>query len=193
MEIKTIDDYVDRIHEKYPKVLKKDIRRIIKFSWRSIYLSIIYGGDVSLKTNKDFWMYIGNMRRDPLKHFEYYIKKLKIKLRILYKRKKIKWDNYYYFALNNKQYEDYLSQKNKRGRPKKHFTFKGTIILYKIKGECQLSQHTCRYIFRVPYSLDLGYTMLKRDYKTDKAELIQIRRPMTFEDVLTYNNDYGIL
>ena len=191
MEIKTIDDYVDKLHEKYPLISEKDIRRIIKFGWRSIYLANIYGGDVCLK-NKDLWFYIGYLRRDSLKHYEYYIKKLALKLRILYKRKKIKWDGYYYFALNDKQYEYYLSQKKKKGRPRKHFKF-GTVMLYKIRGECELRQSSCKYIFRVSYDIDIGYTMLKKDYKTDKAELIEIREPMKFKDILTTNNKYEIL
>ena len=132
------------------------------------------------------------MRRDALKHFEYYIKKLSIKLRVLYKRKKIKWDGYYYFALREDQYQHYLSQINKRGRPRKIFDF-GKVMLYKIRGECELKQHSCKYIFRVPYGIDVGYTLLK-DFKTDKAELILIREPMKFKDILTTNNKYyGVL
>ena len=100
MEIKTIDDYVERLKEKYPLISEKDIRRIIKFGWRSIYLSNIFGGDVCLKDN-NVWMYIGYLRRDSLQHFKYYVRKLALKLRILYKRKKIKWDGYYYFALRD--------------------------------------------------------------------------------------------
>lgn len=188
MEIKTIDDYVERLKEKYPLISEKDIRRIIKFGWRSIYLSNIFGGDVCLKDN-NVWMYIGYLRRDPLQHFKYYVRKLALKLRILYKRKKIKWDGYYYFALRDDQVKNYLAQINKRGRPKKHFNF-GTVMLYKIRGECELRQSNCRYIFRVPYGVDVGYTLLKRNYKTDKAELILVREPMKFKDILTSNNKY---
>ena len=188
MEIKTIDDYVERLQEKYPLVSEKDIRRIIKFGWRSIYLANIYGGDVCLK-NRKMWMYIGFLRKDSLEHFKYYVRKLALKLRILYKRKKIKWDGYYYFTLRNDQYENYLSQINKRGRPKKYFNF-GTVMLYKIRGECELKNSSNKYVFRVPYNIDVGYTLLKRDFVTDKAELIEIREPMKFEDILTTNNKY---
>lgn len=191
MEIKTIDDYVERLQQKYPLIPEKDIRRIIKFGWRSIYLANIYGGDVCLKNSK-LWMYIGFMRKDSLKHFNYYVRKLAIKLRILYKRKKIKWDGYYYFALKDYQYEHYLSQKKRRGRPRKHFDF-GTVMLYKIRGECELKEFSCRYIFRVSYDIDVGYKLLKKDFKTDKAELIEIREPMKFQDILTTNNKYEIL
>ena len=192
MEIKTIDDYVSILKQKYPIVSEKDIKRIIRFGWKSIYLSNIYGGDVHLKNN-DLWLYIGRLRKDSLKHFEYYIKKLSIKLRILYKRKKIQWDGYYYFALRDDQYEHYLSQINKRGRPRKIFEF-GKVMLYKIRGECELKQHNCRYIFRVPYGIDVGYTLLKQNFKTDSAELILTREPMKFKDILTSNNKYyGVL
>lgn len=191
MEIKTINDYVDVLHEKYPTITKQDIKRILRFGWKSIYLANIYGGDVCLKDNNS-WTYIGRLTKDSLKHFHYYIKKLALKLRILYKRKKIQWDGYYYFALRDDQYKHYLEQKNKRGRPKKHFDF-GTVMLYKIRGECELRQFNCRYIFRVSYNIDVGYTLLKRNYKTDKAELIEIREPMKFKDILTSNNKYGIL
>ena len=46
---------------------------------------------------------------DSVKFFNYYARKMKIKLRIFYKRYKIEWDGYYYFDLTKKQYEDYLS------------------------------------------------------------------------------------
>ena len=53
--------------------------------------------------------------------------------------------------------------------------------------------NNCRYIFRVSYNIDVGYTLLKRDYKTDQAELIEIRDRLKFKDILTSNNKYGIL
>nr|DAD58237.1 MAG TPA: hypothetical protein [Bacteriophage sp.]DAM10009.1 MAG TPA: hypothetical protein [Caudoviricetes sp.]DAO31348.1 MAG TPA: hypothetical protein [Crassvirales sp.]DAK96704.1 MAG TPA: hypothetical protein [Bacteriophage sp.]DAO19116.1 MAG TPA: hypothetical protein [Caudoviricetes sp.] len=34
---------------------------------------------------------------------------MRTKLRVMYKRKKIKWDGYYYFALTRPQYEAYLA------------------------------------------------------------------------------------
>ena len=52
-----------------------------------------------------------------------------MKIRINHKRLNIPWDGFYYFGLCKEQYEAYLSQKNKRGRPKKHFDY-GNILLY---------------------------------------------------------------
>nr|DAG88912.1 MAG TPA: hypothetical protein [Crassvirales sp.] len=38
--------------------------------------------------------------KDSLKWFDYYKRKMRTKLRVMYKRKQIKWDGYYYFALS---------------------------------------------------------------------------------------------
>lgn len=75
------------------------MKRILNFSWKSLYLHNSYGGDTFI-TDKDIWCYIGYLKYDSIKHFLYYIKKLTVKLRVLYKRKKIPWDGYYYFALS---------------------------------------------------------------------------------------------
>ena len=87
---------------------------------------------------------------------------------------------------------NYESQKKSRGRPKKWFDY-GQVMLYKIKDECSLIQHSSRYIFRVPYPSDLGMHMLQKNYRTDRAELIEIRNPLKFEDILVTNHNYEVL
>lgn len=191
METKQYTDYLEQLQYKFPLVDPKDIKRIWRFFLKSLYLSCTYGGDVFIKDNT-LWCYIGHLRNNSLIHYSYYIQKLCKKLRVLYKRKNIQWDGYYYFALDNNNYEKYMSQKKSRGRPRKYFNY-GTVVLYKIQGECELRNHSKRYIFRVPYNISLGDTLFIRDFKSDKAELIQIREPMKFEDILTTNNKYNIL
>jgi hypothetical protein len=70
---------------------------------KQLYLINSYGGD-TLVRKKDFWFYCGRLMNDSLKFFYYYKRKMSIKLKVLYKRKHVEWDGYYYFALNNKQY-----------------------------------------------------------------------------------------
>lgn len=190
-QIKTISDYYDAMYDLFPDVPKSDIQRILNFGWKSLYLHNSYGGDVII-TDNNFWSYIGTLRKDSLKHYHYYIKKLSIKLRVLYKRKRIQWDGYYYFALTDNQYTDYLSQKNRRGRPRKNFKF-GNQVLYKILDECKIKEYNRKYIFRVPYISDLGFTFYKKDYESDKAELIITRDTQKFEDILVSNNTYEYL
>lgn len=188
---KTIKDYYEQMYNMFPTVSKSDINCILNFSWKSIYLHNSYGGD-TLVVDKKLWCYIGNLRKDSLEHFYYYIRKLTVKLRVLYRRKKIEWDGYYYFALSDSQYEQYLLQKNKKGRPRKYFNF-GTIFMYQILDECKINEHYKRYIFRIPYAAQMKVKQYVQELTTDKAELIITREPMKFKDILTDENKYQFL
>ena len=187
----TIKDYCDQIYQLFPDVPESDIDKILSFAWKSLYLHNSYGGD-TLISGKDFWCYIGNLKKNPLDHFFYYIRKLTIKLRVLYKRKKIEWDGYYYFALSDSQYQRYVEQKKQRGRPRKYFKF-GTVFIYQILDECKINEYYKRYIFRIPYITHLKSKYFISDLITDKAELILTRDPLKFKDIRVYDNEYEFL
>lgn len=188
---KTIQDYYQIIQDKFPQVSIADIKRILNFSWRSLYLHNSYGGDTFI-TDKDIWCYIGYLKYDPIKHFSYYIKKLALKLRVLYKRKKILWDGYYYFALSQREYDKYIGNVKKRGRPKKKFTFEN-IVLYQILDECKIQEFNKQYIFRIPYIDTVKLKFFVPKIITDKAQLIITRDPLKFKDIMTYYNNYDVL
>lgn len=187
---KTIQDYYEKIAAEYPEIPIQDIKRICQYGWKSLYLHNSYGGDVLIK-RKDFWFYSGRLMNNSLKYFDYYARKMRTKLRVLYKRKKIEWDGYYYFALTQKQYEDYLSQKNSKGRPRKIFKF-GKVILYKIYDECSIIEHNKIALFRVKMKRDKGFSLYDENFITGDSELILIREPLKFEDILLskYNYQY---
>ena len=185
---KSIQDYYEKMYELYPTLPKSDIKRILQYGWKSLYLHNSYGGDV-LINRQGFWFYCGQLMGNSVKWFEYYKRKMRVKLRVLYKRKQIPWNGYYYFALSQPQYEEYLSQKNKRGRPKKKFTF-NSHVLYKIYDECNITESGKVAIFRIPMSLDLGFTTYKENLITDKAELILVREPLKLEDILLSVYEY---
>lgn len=191
MKVTKINDYYEKLYEKFPDVPKSDIQRIVKFGWRSIFLHNSYGGDVFLKDN-DLWFYIGQLSNNSIKHFKYYIRKLITKIRILYQRRKIEWDGYYYFALNDSAYENYLKQKNRRGRPKKNFNF-GQVFMYQILDECKLAESAHKYIFRIPYITKVHFKFYIPELITDKAELIITREPLKFKDILTNSNEYEFI
>ena len=188
MQIKTINDYYDIMQEKFPEVDIKDIKRILQFGFKSLYLHNSYGGDTLIKDN-DLWCYIGNLTNDSLRHFNYYARKLAVKIRVLYKRKKIPWDGYYYFALTDDEYQKYLDQKNSKGRPRKKFKY-GDVYMYRILEECKIREHALKHIFKIYYGSDFGYGFFKKDLITDKAEQIIEREPLKFEDILVNNNKY---
>lgn len=191
MLIKTAKDYYQQMYEMFPEVPKRDIQKIINLGWKTLYLYNSCGADTIIKDNS-FWCYIGFLKKNPLQYFEYYIKKLRTKLRILYKRKSINWDGYYYFALNDSQYEYYLCQQSKRGRKKQKFRFE-KLFLYQILDECKIAENHCRYIFRIPYTCRVNYRFYLPELVTSKAELILTREPLKFKDVLINDNKYDLL
>ena len=152
-----------------------------------------YGGDVVMTSNDGFWVYIGKLTNDSIKHCNYYKYKLALKIRILFKRKNLKWDGYYYFALTDKQYEEYLAQKNKRGRPKKYYTF-DTLFMYKLLDECILKNAGKKYIFRVKSDIFFTYTVYKKNFKVENPELIEVRdSALKFKDILITERNYRAL
>lgn len=187
-KVKTIQDYYEQLYEMYPTLPKEDIRRACQYGWKAFSAHNSYGGDVLIE-RQGFWFYSGTLMKDSLKWFNYYKMKLRIKLRVTYKKKKIEWDNNYYFALSQKQYEDYLNQKKKRGRPRKHFKFTD-VFLYKLFDECNIIESGKVAIFKIPYFIDQGFTHYKKELVTDKAELILTREPLKFNDILYSNYNF---
>ena len=55
---KTIQDYYEAVCQEYPDIPESDIKRILNFGFKSLYLHNSYGGDV-LVNRKDFWFYTG--------------------------------------------------------------------------------------------------------------------------------------
>ena len=189
--LKTIQDYYEDINKLYPEISMSDLKRILNYGFKSLLLHNSYGGDVLIKRGK-FWFYSGSLMNNSLRWYHYYINKMIIKIRNLYKNRKTKWDGYYYFALSQSQYTDYINQKSKRGRPKKIFTFIN-VKLYKIYDECSLAQHNCKYIFRIQLPIEKKFTEFKSKLITDKAELIEEREPLNFNNILLSNYNYQFL
>lgn len=188
---RTIEDYYEQLYELFPDVPKHDIKYACRYGWNMLCKCHRNGAD-TLVMDQHFWSYIGFLQKDSIKWFLYYIKKLAIRLRYLYKKKKIEWDGYYYFGRNQKQYEEYLAQKKKRGRPKKYFTF-SNVFLFKILDECKIKEYNCQYIFRIPVPIDFGFRYYKKELVTDSAELIITRDTQKFKDILVNNNNYEFL
>ena len=186
----TIMNYVDQVCELYPKVEKSDILKILKFGWKSLYLHNSYGGDVFI-SDSELWMYIGKLTNNSISHYYQYKEKLALKIRILYKRRKIEWDGYYYFSLPENQYND-IFKPQKRGRKIKNRTFTN-VFLYQILEECKLRQSGHTRIFRIPYISNFGMKKYLPTLRTDKAELIITRQPLKFKDILVSENKYDIL
>ena len=186
---KYVDDYILEIKAKYYKISKADIKKILCYFWRYVYLFNSYGGDVIISNNKNLWCYFGKLHYDSLAYFKYYIRKLATRLTVLYRRKKIKWNGYYYFALTNEQYEKIIKPAY---RNQKWFTF-NNITLYQILDVCKLLQYGCRYIYQVPLVTTVKHKIFMKEFKTKDAKLIIVREPPKFKDVLIADNKYDLI
>ena len=183
-----IKDYYQQMFDMFPQVSQHDIKAILSYCWKQVYLLNSYGGDLCIKDN-NFWCYIGALKKDPLSHFYYYKRKLITKIRVLYRRKKMEWDGYYYFALSQSEYDKYVAQQNPRGRRKKYFKF-DCLLLYLLEDECKLKQNNYKYIFRVRKPFITKLVEYHKNVTLTNPELILVREPLKFKDILVTNNSY---
>lgn len=187
--IKTYKDYIPAIKEKFPYLSDHDINLILGYGFRMLYLCNLAGCD-SLITSKlyKFWFYVGELRKDSIKHFSYYKNKLFRKIKFLYIRTKPEWNGWYYTYLTEEEYKQNMCQK--RGRPRTNFIFKKKVS-YKSLDACKLKYSFPGYIIKYKYPLDMGFSFYLETLKCYKPEVAFIREnPMKFEDILTSNNKY---
>ena len=184
-----IKDYIGLLHNKFPYVCENDLYKIVSYGFRQFYIFNLSGCDVLIVSTKLFF-YSGLLFRDSLRYWNYYRKKLILKIRILFNRNKDKWDGNYYFALSSDEYQQYLDQKKCKGRHRKWFIFK-ELKLFKNKDECRLFFEKKPYIFKC--KMPFNYTKCSYSFyeiKLDTAELIEVRESSVFKDILIQNNQY---
>ena len=70
MELKRIEDYYNKIQERYPDLPIETIDKVLKFGLRSFYINNCYGAD-TLNKSKYFTMYCGKMFKTNLKFWKY--------------------------------------------------------------------------------------------------------------------------
>ena len=172
MELKTVEDYIDKVHEKFPQFSRKQIERILQFGFRSFYTHTLYGGDI-LNKSPYFTMYCGKMFSKSDVFHKYRMIKSRIKLRIKYKRNKTQYDGYYYFGLTEDGYKYYCSQMKKTGKRRRKFHFE-KVKFFKILDELYFD-HRLKHIFKIPYPIDNGFSFWKEDFVTRDFEYIYRR------------------
>lgn len=169
MEIRYIEDYYNKVKEKYPELTEKQISKILTYGFRSFYTHTLYGGDI-LSKSPYLTVYCGRCFVDTNKFMEYRRLKLRTKLRIKYKKEHVQWDGYYYFGMSDSQFEYYMSQKKPTGKRRQKFHFKN-LYLFKIKEEVLLDKKN-KHVFRIPYLLDCGFSIYKEDVVTRNFDYI---------------------
>lgn len=181
MEIKYIDDYIDKVHKKFPSLSRKEIETILLFGMRSFYTHNLYGGDVLLKSPY-FTLYSGKFFKDNLIFYHYWRIKNKIKLRIKYYRAKTIFNGEYYFGLTDKEFENYKSQFKSRGRRRTKVKF-DHIYAYKILEECMLDKAK-KHFFSLSFNEDVGFTFYKQNYEIRNFRYLYRRTKDGFEQIV---------
>lgn len=192
---KKYNDYIYELQEKFPEFSIEDLDYIIKFGSRNLYKLIFRNADVffiSKINNQTFKLLIGKVNfPNAVSKIRYYLKKISIKFRILYRRHKIKWDGYYYFGLTESQFDEYKSQmsswfkdEEKKRKRYKNTKFKyGDVTLFKMFDECKLN-YKYTHFFRVPMIAMIGHRLVKYNYTTNTAEYIAKRTLDGYENMI---------
>lgn len=160
MEIRTYEDYVDRMHAIYPTLTKASIGNILKHGTKAMLRYRRRGIDLYLRRDckNPFYLYIGDVTTNAEKRNKLYLFKYVNKIRHHHTLKNIPYDGYYYF---NVKLEDH--EKIQEGN-----TVLPVVRLRKLLKEAQF---TAKYgfIYRVKMMNGL-WTKIYRNFDTHKAE-----------------------
>jgi len=91
--VKTIEDYIQIVHNQFPQLTEKEIKKIITFGFRMYHFVNKMGCDVLIKDDMTtkYTMFTGQLGYCPLKHYNRGLFKWRMKERMLYRLKKIEW------------------------------------------------------------------------------------------------------
>lgn len=183
MKITNVNDYVKKVHEKFPELSEEEVKRILVYGWKQVIQYVSAGNDISMSTNKGF-LFFGKIPNNALTTFYVYCKKLSKRIAYMFRRTKSEWDGYYYFTRTEHQYQDYLSQKRR-----KYKVFKN-VFLYKLLEQLKIQEHNKLYIFRLKEDRTKWMWKYYPEIRTENAELIEVRDALRMEDVMTSCNKF---
>ena len=164
MDIIYAEKYYKQIKERYPYLSEKQIDKIVKYGLRSFFAHNKFGGDVLLKSNY-YTAYIGRLYNKMDLFAKYYNIKMKLKLRIKYRRANTLFNGKYYFGLKKEDYNELFG----KGKHKlKKVKFK-SLDVYKIYDECLL--YNPDYVFEIDYK-DVGFHKHMKNFVVSRYRLV---------------------
>lgn len=172
--IKKVKDYVPIVHERFPELSEQEINKILLFGWRMYYYVNSRGCDVLVKdvSTHKFTSYTGFLKQDPLKRYQYSLKRWRLYERMMYRLKRKEWDGYYYIGLRTSQMNE-LEEQLRHNR-RQYVKFKHAFC-YKILDEIR-HDHSIDYIFRFKYPMDVGFKFYMKNFrvKVDDLEFVEV-------------------
>lgn len=165
--IKELDDYVDKVKEKYPSVPRDELYSILQHGFVKLFELNRFGSDVQIENHR-YSAYFGHQQVDSLSKakYQHQIKCKKLRLQHSYTLKD--FDGKYYCGLTEEQYEIYKKQ-----RSYKKFKSEG-LKFYKIKDECFMYKKY-KYFFILYFPVDLGWTFEKDSVNKENFEYFAYR------------------
>ena len=183
MKFTKIDDYVDKVAERYPTIPKKSIRRILEFGSRSFYMHTYYGCDILLKSNY-YTLYCGRMFSSNIEFYKYRLIKKRIKYRFKYARKKPKYSRYYYLGLTEDEYKEYKKQLNSKTKRRQKITF-NNVKLFKLLEETVLNRQYMHF-FKIEIKDEKGFMIKESELTTRQYEYLGKRNGDQSIDYVSY-------
>lgn len=150
----TLKYFISDVYKQFPQLSKKEIDKLLKQGFLRLNSVIKSRSAVALKSQKWFnWTaYFGELHYDEQKRFNQHVYLMERKLRKLDYWKKTPFDEYYYIAMHQKQFEEWVTLNNKA---RTLLTFKN-VLAKKLIEEC-VHRYNPAYIFRFKRKKFKGY------------------------------------
>lgn len=185
MKIKTVDDYLDRLSEKYPGITKSEIRKVLVHGFEKLCGHLRQGREVYLSKN-NFSAFFGIIKRDPIERFKYFRLKLWRKLKWLRPFKEHFWDQkYVYFGVTATEHFQYCSFMFDNDFADIPYDW-GVCTVCKFIEDIPLLNGKAKYIYRIPK--EDAPDIDKRSHPnlqiiSSKAELIRACPHVSYKDI----------
>jgi len=159
------EDYISRLHSEFPEIDERSIKSILQFGTGKMLYYKRYNIDLFLRddVNLKFYMYIGDITKDPYKRNGIYFRKKRRKLRHMYSIDKEKYDGYFYFGLTDDEHKCFQDN-----------CVLDRVIYYKLHKEAQVKP-TVRHIYRVAIEDSKKWFLIKENHEERYAEYLQTK------------------
>lgn len=158
MNIVYPDKYYSKIKEKFPELSEEQIKKIITYGVRSLYMMNAKGADIKVQQGR-FFAYFGEIISNSDLYMRYRKLKKTVKLRLLQMRNKVPYNGKCYFVLPVSQYEQLKNKKKGSELPFK------TVTIFRLQKEAELELGS--YLYECDYPEE-GIKFKKRLYDNPK-------------------------
>lgn len=165
MDIVYPDKYFDKIRENFPELSDKQVKEIVYYGIRALYMLTYYGVDIKCQQGR-FFAYFGEILQNSDAYKKYRKAKLTSKYRVLYSREKKPFSGKYYFLLS----EDLHKQMPKNKSDEMPFYW---LRIFKVKEEAELQEGS--YLYEMVWPEDVGFKKLIKAKDMGRYELIAKR------------------